>query len=235
MPSQCISIRIKYPIFKPVVSVVIFDFDGTIADTLDPLLAIANNLAKEYGYPLITAEQLNQFQTLDSRAIIRQSKIPILKLPFLLRRLKSDLNQQITTVQPIEGMPEAIRELKRHDHSLGIVTSNSEPNVSAFLEHHNLLHLFDFVKSGTTIFGKHRIIRRLLKQKNIDIQNTVYVGDETRDIESAKAIDMPIISVSWGFNDHSVLAQYSPNQLIDNPKLLLPSVNQVMAIPSINR
>ena len=90
------------------------------------------------------------------------------------------------------------------------------------------------MKSGTTIFGKHRIIRRLLKQKNIDIQNTVYVGDETRDIESAKAIDMPIISVSWGFNDHSVLAQYSPNQLIDNPKLLLPSVNQLMAVPSIN-
>ena len=211
-------------------SVIIFDFDGTIADTLDPLLAIANNLAREFGYPLITEDQLNQFQTLDSRAIIRQSNIPLLKIPFLLRRLKADLNQQITSIQPIEGIPEALQDLKQHGHILGIVTSNSESNVSDFLAHHNLLHLFDFVKSGTTIFGKHRVIRRLLQKKNIDIQNTVYVGDETRDIESAQAIDMPIISVSWGFNDHSVLSRYSPNQLIDDPKLLLPSVKQVMAV-----
>ena len=211
-------------------SVIIFDFDGTIADTLDPLLAIANNLAREFGYPPITDDQLNQFQALDSRAIIQQSNIPLLKLPFLLRRLKADLNQQITSIQPIEGIPDALKELKRHGHILGIVTSNSEPNVSAFLAHHDLLHLFDFVKSGTTIFGKHRVIRRLLKKKNIDIQHTVYVGDETRDIESAKAINMPIISVSWGFNDHSVLAQYAPTQLIDDPKLLLPSVHRVMAI-----
>ena len=208
-------------------SVIIFDFDGTIADTLDPLLAIANNLAHEFGYPLITLEQLSELQTLNSRAIIKQAKIPVLKIPFLLRRLKSDLNQQITRVPPIQGMPEALQELKAQHHQLGIVTSNSENNVSDFLKHHHLFDLFDFVKSGTTIFGKHRVIRKLLKQKNIDIQQTIYVGDETRDIESAKAINMPIIAVSWGFNDHSVLAKYAPTQLIDHPTLLLSSVQAI--------
>ena len=209
-------------------SVIIFDFDGTIADTLDPLLAIANNLAQEFGYPLITIDQLSQLQTLDSRAIIKQSQIPVLKIPFLLRRLKADLNQQITSIQPIKGMPEALRDLKNQHHRLGIVTSNSERNVAAFLAHHHLLDLFDFVKSGTTIFGKHRVIRRLLKRENIDIQQTIYVGDETRDIESAQAINMPIISVSWGFNDYEVLARYSPTQLIDDPQFLATSVNAII-------
>lgn len=208
-------------------SVIIFDFDGTIADTLQPLLAIANHLAEEFNYPPITAAQLNQFQTLDTRAIIKQSNIPVLKIPFLLRRLKADLNQQITTIEPIKGIPAALKTLKHHDHRLGIVTSNSEPNVQAFLEQHDLLDHFDFIKSGTTIFGKHRVIRRLLKQKNIDIQHTIYVGDETRDIESAKAINMPIISVSWGFNDYSVLARYAPDQLIDNPNFLLSAVTSM--------
>lgn len=209
-------------------SVIIFDFDGTIADTLDPLLAIANNLAQEFGYPLITIDQLSQLQTLDSRAIIKQSQIPVLKIPFLLRRLKADLNQQITSIQPIKGMPDALQELKSQHHRLGIVTSNSERNVAAFLAHHDLLDLFDFVKSGTTIFGKHRVIRRLLKKKNIDIQQTIYVGDETRDIESAQTINMPIISVSWGFNNHDVLARYSPTQLIDDPQFLAASVNAII-------
>lgn len=209
-------------------SVIIFDFDGTIADTLDPLLAIANNLAQEFGYPLITIDQLSQLQTLDSRAIIKQSQIPVLKIPFLLRRLKADLNQQITSIQPIKGMPDALQELKNQQHRLGIVTSNSERNVAAFLGHHGLLDLFDFVKSGTTIFGKHRVIRRLLKKKNIDIQKTIYVGDETRDIESAQTINMPIIAVSWGFNDHDVLARYAPTQLIDDPQFLAASVNAII-------
>lgn len=207
--------------------VIIFDFDGTIADTLDPLLAIANQLALEFGYRTITIDQLKQLQTLDSRAIIRQSKIPVLKIPFLLRRLKADLNQQITSIQPIPGIPEALQELKGQHHRLGVVTSNSEKNVSDFLNHHQLLDLFDFVKSGTTIFGKHRVIRRLLKQKSIDIRDTIYVGDETRDIESAQAIDMPIISVSWGFNDHAVLSQYAPTQLIHDPKLLASAVQAI--------
>ncbi|MEM9217369.1 MAG: HAD hydrolase-like protein [Cyanobacteria bacterium P01_F01_bin.150] len=208
-------------------SVIIFDFDGTIADTLNPLLAIANDMAQEFGYPLITLEQFNQLQTLDSRAIIKQSKIPVLKIPFLLRRIKADLNRQITSVQPIKGVPQALRDLKNQHHQLGIVTSNSEKNVIDFLTHHCLLDLFDFVKSGTTIFGKHRVIRRLLQHQNIDIQKTIYVGDETRDIESARAINMAIIAVSWGFNDHAVLAQYAPNQLINAPELLASAVQAV--------
>lgn len=209
------------------VSVVIFDFDGTIADTLEPLLAIANHLADEFGYPPITLEYLKQLQTLDTRDIIRQSKIPLLKIPFLLRRLKSDLNQRISTVEPIQGMPEVLAQLKQQGHTLGIVTSNSEENVFAFLQHHGLLDLFDFVKSGTTIFGKHRVINRLLKQQNLDIDQAIYVGDETRDIESAKAINMRIISVSWGFHDHSVLARYNPTQLIEQPHLLTSSVQKL--------
>ncbi|NET10292.1 MAG: HAD-IA family hydrolase [Symploca sp. SIO2B6] len=212
--------------WKPV-SVVIFDFDGTIADTLEPLLAIANQLADEFGYPPITLEYLKQLQLLDTRDIIRQSKIPILKIPFLLRRLRSELNQRISTVQPIQGVPEALAQLKQQGHTIGIVTSNSEENVLAFLRHQGLLNLFDFVKSGTTIFGKHRVINRLLKKQNIDVNQAIYVGDETRDIESAKAINMRIISVSWGFHDYSVLARYKPTQLIESPHLLIDSVQKL--------
>ncbi|NER00480.1 MAG: HAD-IA family hydrolase [Cyanothece sp. SIO2G6] len=209
------------------VSVVIFDFDGTIADTLEPLLAIANQLAAEFHYSPITVNELKQLQQLDTREIIRQSNIPLLKIPFLLRRIKTELNQQIAEVQPIEWIPEALSALKEHHHSLGIVTSNSEENVAAFLASHHLTPLFDFIKSGTTIFGKHRVIRRLLNQRKISLDTAIYVGDETRDIESAKAINMRIIAVSWGFNDYDVLEQYQPDQLIEQPQALLAAVENL--------
>ncbi|MGK7890206.1 MAG: HAD hydrolase-like protein [Leptolyngbyaceae cyanobacterium] len=216
-------------------SVVIFDFDGTIANTLEALLAIANQLATEFNYAPITIDEVQQLQQLDTREIIRQSNIPLLKIPFLLRRIKAELNRQIATIQPIEGVPEALLDLKQQDHLLGIVTSNSEQNVADFLEYHRLDHLFSFIKSGTTIFGKHRVIHRLLKQQDIAIDTAIYVGDETRDIESAKVINLSIIAVSWGFNQHAVLEDYHPDQLIDRPQELLAAVEALARSPQRQR
>ena len=197
--------------------VIIFDFDGTLADTLETLLAITNRLAAEFGYPQIDLEAVKTLQHLSSRDIIRQSRIPIFKIPFLLRRLKSDLQQEIHHVSLFPGIAEALKEMHQQGYILGIVTSNSTDNVNAFLETHQLDHLFDFVHSGTTIFGKHRVIRRILKQKGFDEDQVIYVGDETRDIESAGKIPIQIISVTWGFNTRQVLVQYQPDYLADTP------------------
>ncbi len=204
--------------------VVIFDFDGTLADTLETLLAITNRLAVEFGYPQTDMEMVKQLQHLSSRDIIRQSKIPIIRIPFLLRRLKTDLHREIHRVSVFPGMADALNDLHRHGHVLGIVTSNSTDNVHAFLKTHQLDHLFDFVYSGATIFGKHRVIRRLLKQKGFDEGQVIYVGDETRDIESAIKVPIQIASVTWGFNSRPVLAQHRPNYLIDEPHELVQIV-----------
>lgn len=207
--------------FRCLVKVVIFDFDGTLADTLETLLAITNRLAVEFGYPKIDMEAVQQLQHLSSRDIIRQSQIPVFKIPFLLRRLKADLKREIRDVALFPGIAESLHEMYQHGHILGIVTSNSTDNVNAFLDTHRLAHLFDFVHSGTTIFGKHRVISRILKQHGFDKNQVVYVGDETRDIESAAKIPVSIVSVTWGFNTRQVLAQYQPDYLIDHPRELV--------------
>lgn len=203
------------------VKVIIFDFDGTLADTLEPLLAITNRLAVEFGYPQMDLEAVRKLQQLSSKDIIRQSRIPIFRIPFLLRRLKADLHKEIHQVDVFPGISEVLKELHRHGHILGIVTSNSTDNVHAFLEAHQLNSLFDFVHSGTTIFGKHRIIRRVLKQRGIEHTEVLYVGDETRDIESAAKLPIQIASVTWGFNTRDVLAQYHPDYLLDHPQDLI--------------
>ncbi|MEM7771950.1 MAG: HAD-IA family hydrolase [Cyanobacteria bacterium P01_A01_bin.37] len=203
------------------VKVIIFDFDGTLADTLEPLLAITNRLAVEFGYPQMDLEAVRKLQQLSSKDIIRQSRIPIFSIPFLLRRLKADLYKEIHQVDVFPGIAEVLKELHRHGHILGIVTSNSTDNVHAFLEAHQLNSLFDFVHSGTTIFGKHRIIRRVLKQRGIEHTEVLYVGDETRDIESAAKLPIQIASVTWGFNTRDVLAQHQPDYLLDHPQDLI--------------
>ncbi|MBD2121728.1 HAD-IA family hydrolase [Trichocoleus sp. FACHB-262] len=202
-------------------SVIIFDFDGTLADTLEAIVAITNRLAIEFGYKAVNSEEVKKLQNLSSQEIIRYSKIPILKLPFLMRRVKNELKQEIPHLKPIHGIQEALWALKQDGNRLGIVTSNAESNVLTFLKHHDLYELFDFVYSGSSLFGKNKVLSRLLLQKQINPNTVIYVGDETRDIEAAKQVKIKSVAVSWGFNSRQALARQNPDFLIGQPDELL--------------
>ncbi|PMB41388.1 carotenoid oxygenase, partial [Fischerella thermalis CCMEE 5205] len=125
--------------------VVIFDFDGTIADTVDALISIANRLAKEFGYVQITPEELALLRNLTSREIINYSGISVFKIPFLVKKVKGELKSKIPELKPIPGMKEALINLKNAGHRLGIITSNSKDNVTEFLRINELDNLFEFI------------------------------------------------------------------------------------------
>lgn len=198
----------------------IFDFDGTIADSRTTLVKIANELAEEFGYDPVTENDVIRLSNLSSRDIILQSPIPAYKIPFLLRRVKKELNQHIANLKPFVGIKEALSKLKQQGFNLGIVTSNMEDNVLEFLENNELEYYFDFVYSANTIFGKNKVINRLIKKHQLLIDQIVYVGDETRDIEAAKKSKIKVIAVAWGFNSADILAQHQPDFLIDKPHQL---------------
>ncbi|ABA21846.1 HAD-superfamily hydrolase, subfamily IA, variant 1 [Trichormus variabilis ATCC 29413] len=201
--------------------VIIFDFDGTIADTVDALVSIANRLAVEFGYVQITPEQLTLLRNFSSREIIKYSGVSLIKIPFLVKKVKSELKNKIHELKPIPGIKEALLELKEHDYKLGIITSNSRENVTNFLSINELDSLFDFIYSGVTIFGKTTIINNVLRQKQFKPQAVIYVGDETRDIEASKKANIKVIAVTWGFNSPEILAKQNPDFLIHQPRELL--------------
>ncbi len=205
--------------------VIIFDFDGTIADTVDALVSVANRLAEEFGYVQITPEELNLLRNLTSREIINYSGISVFRIPFLVKKVKGELKRKIPELKPIAGMKEALIDLKNADHHLGIITSNSKDNVTEFLKINELDNLFEFIYSGVTIFGKTTIINNVLRQKQIKVEEVIYVGDETRDIEASKKSNIKVVAVTWGFNSPEVLAKQKPNYLIHHPSELLEVVN----------
>jgi phosphoglycolate phosphatase len=201
--------------------VIIFDFDGTIADTLDTVVNISNRLAANFGYKQTSQEEIAYLQNLNSREIIKQSGISIFKVPFLIRKVKAELNKEIKNLKPIPGMKEALIQIKNQNHQLLILTSNSKENVISFLEENEMQSLFKFIVPGATLFGKSRIINNILKQENLNFQQVFYVGDETRDIEAARKSGIKVIAVSWGFNSKQVLAEQNPDYLVHHPQELI--------------
>ncbi|MEB3227845.1 MAG: HAD-IA family hydrolase, partial [Synechocystis sp.] len=177
------------------IKAILFDFDGTIADTYDAFLEIVNRLAMEFGYPTVDQQEVERLKKLSSADIIKYAQISPFKIPFLLRRLKKELGKQIATLKPYVEIKEALAFLKEKGYTLGIVTSNHKDNVLIFLKNNDLADFFDFICAGTTLFGKNRIINRVLKEYHWNAEEVIYIGDETRDISAAKKSRLTMISV----------------------------------------
>ena len=214
--------------------VILFDFDGTIADSLDAIVNITNSLAGEFGYKPASQEQIAQLQNLPPRELIKESGISIFKIPFLFRRVKLELSKEVQYLSPIPGMKEALIELKNQGNRLGIITSNSQENVMAFLFKNELQNLFEFIYSAKTLFGKNKVITNFLRQESLKFEDVIYVGDETRDIEAARKSNIKVIAVSWGFNSREVLAEKKPDFLIYKPNELIDVIGSLQQV-SISR
>ncbi len=204
--------------------VILFDFDGTIADTYQAIANITNQLSTEFGYKALEPAELLLIKNLSSREIVKRSEISAFKLPFLVRRIRLELSKEIAELEPISDMDRALLSLKTQGYVLGIVTSNNQENVEIFLTKNQLNHLFSYTYSGTGIFGKHRVINQAIRENGLNKSEVIYVGDETRDIRSARKSRIPVIAVGWGFNAVEILAEHQPDYIANNPSELLAAI-----------
>ncbi|MCC7522899.1 HAD-IA family hydrolase [Candidatus Uhrbacteria bacterium] len=199
--------------------VLLFDFDGTIADTVFEVLQIYNRIAKDEGLRPISPAEFEKMRQMNASEVPAFLHVSILKLPFIVKRVRNELKKQIAYARPIQGVPEAIRSLKKKGNELYIISTNSVPNINTFLTK-NTIHDFDGVFSVSDIFGKHRKILRLIKTHEWDPADVVYIGDEARDIDAAKHAKIASAAVTWGFNSEALLMAHHPDRLVRAPSEL---------------
>jgi len=199
---------------------VIFDFDGTIADTFDAGVMILNKLAGEFGFRPLHPKDLEKARDMRTHQLVRFLGVPARKMSRIARRGSEELHSCIQSIQPLRGMPEALRELRRLGYSLGIITSNTELNVNIFLRNHGL-ELFDFIRCSSKLLGKARMIRSVIRRQHVHAVDILFVGDETRDIEACQRVGIRIAAVTWGYNSRRSLVAMKPDFIFDDPQELV--------------
>ena len=212
----------------------IFDFDGTIADTLGSIVRITNRIAPEYGYSPTTPEKLKYYQSLSTQEMLRQSELPLFRLPFLLRRVRKEMAAEINNVPIASDLVPTFRDLLAHNHQLMIMSSNSRRNIEGFLAVHGIEDVFESIQGGVGLLSKARVLKRIIQKGGIDFSQVIYVGDETRDIDASKQIGILIAAVTWGFSSRDALAAQDPAFLVDHPRQLLGAA-QTLVNPSWRR
>jgi len=196
-----------------------FDFDGTIVDSYDTMVEIFNQMAHELEIEPLSKEELRNLRDMTPKEVLKALGVPLIRLPGYLVTVRNEYIKHINTLHYIPGIEVILRELSANYH-FSIITSNDEEAVSMFLQRHGIRELFNPIYSAANIFGKHKVIQKLMKERKLDAKTTIYVGDEVRDIEASKKVGIDIISVSWGLNSHEILAKHKPTYLIDKPEEL---------------
>lgn len=206
---------------------IIFDFDGTIANTLPftfkKILEIARSLKLSHK----TDQQvLKEIRSKTYRQLMKEYKLSWLKLPWVVsmtRKTQTELTKIIDRLKPFPDIKSTLAALKRKKIKLGILTSNIEDNVNRFISANNL-PVFDFIHCERNFFGKDIALKNLIQKYRLDKNSTIYVGDELRDIEACKKIGIKIVAVGWGFNTEKLLINHNPDYFINQPKELLSLV-----------
>ena len=199
----------------------IFDFDGTLADTLAFTINSALEISRELK--LKNSEKINieKFRSMDSVDFFKELHISNLKLLYFLFKYQRKLTVEIENTRTFMNLPEVLKTLKEKGVKIGIVTSNSKKNVKLFLKN-NDLEIFDFIyASPINYFQKNKTLRAAVEKYGLNKEGVIYVGDEVRDINAAKSAGINIASVTWGYNFESVLSSYKPNFIINRPEDLL--------------
>lgn len=185
-------------------SFILFDFDGTIADTISAGLEIINSHAEKYGYKKLDGDINTHFSALQ---LVKMAEVKLWKLPYLIYQLKKKLSEKSDELKVLPEAPELIKKLSNEGYELGILTSNSLKTVKAFLKKYELDSFFSFLRTDVSLFGKKKA---LAKAKKVINKKIVYIGDELRDIEACRKNDIPIVSIPWGLNSYESLEEHNP-------------------------
>jgi len=198
----------------------LFDFDGTIANSIDLLYQIMNQLAPDYGIEHISEEDFMVIRNMSAASVIRLAGIPLYKIPFIIGRVLKVYKKRVHELEPYPGIFAMLRSLRENRIGMALLSSNSRNNVVQFLDRHKL-HYFDWIEGTSGVLDKQDRIRRQIRKHKLDPASLIYIGDESRDVEAAKACGIKVISVTWGFHPQRLLERYNPDFLADRPEQIL--------------
>jgi len=191
---------------------IIFDFDGTLADTFPSFVRVFDQAADRYGFKRLDRDHQGMLRGMDARQIMAHHDVPLWKVPAIARFMRAAMAADIANITPFAGIERVLRALHAQGVVLTIVTSNSQANVRAILGP-DLLALFSHVECGAALFGKPAKVRKVLAATAIAGEHTMLIGDEIRDAKAAADADIDFGAVAWGFNHVDALAARHPRRI----------------------
>ncbi len=190
-------------------SLVIFDLDGTLANSFPWFRHHVNGVADRFSFRRIADEDIDGLRHAGSREILARLDVPLWKLPLIARHLRRLKALHIADIPLFHGAETMLHTLAGAGLDLALVSSDSEANARRQLG--EAAALFSHFDCGASLFGKAVKFRRVVRHAGRKPAQTIAIGDEVRDIEAARAAGIACGAVQWGFAAPEVLRALGPD------------------------
>lgn len=200
-------------------ALILFDFDGVLADTLADLILFGQQACDAIGVKhLVTQADLSNLEVMSFATFGRACEVPEPLVDEFVQFCLKRFAEKKSPPAIFEGMSEVIRQFALK-HTIAIVTTNSSQNVQAFLNQHGLSGYVQAVYGVDTPGSKAQKISAARKQ--FPAEQVFMVGDALSDIRSAKEAAATSIAVTWGHQSLSQLLRGEPEYVAHSPQELI--------------
>ena len=216
----------------------LFDLDGTLLDSAPDMLATANRMRASRGIGAMTLEALRPHVSKGARAMLAAAFPDIAQepreamVPEFLAVYQEELGRHSVL---FDGVADMLAALERAGSVWGIVTNKPEYLARDILPQLQWQTRCAVLIGGDTLAEKkpHPLPLQVAAERiGIDIAACVYVGDDERDIQSARAAGMPSIAALWGYRQaHEEPAQWQADVMVELPEMLI----EPAAWPAVQR
>lgn len=214
-------------------SLIIFDLDGTLLDTVADLAASTNYALTKCGFPTHEVEAYRLFigngiNTLFERALPKGQKtadnVWDVRKHFL--EYYNEHNAELTV--PYKGIPELLENLQEAGCKLAVASnkyqSGTESLINRFFSDIN----FDVVfgqREGIPVKPDPAIVNQILEITKTDKTETLYVGDSGVDMQTTINAGVDAVAVTWGFRPKLELEAFHPKYMVNKPEEIWEIVN----------
>lgn len=190
---------------------VIFDLDGTLADTFPWFLANVNSVADKFGFRRVGDEEIESLRHAGPRELLAHLKVPRWKLPRISRHMRQ-LKAQHAGIRLFPGVDDMLQALALKGVAMAMVSSDHETNVRRTLGPANVARIGHFA-CGASVFGKATKFKRVMRRAGVGARETLAIGDEVRDLEAARKAGIAFGAVAWGFANPKALVARGSDEL----------------------
>lgn len=191
---------------------VIFDMDGTLADSFPWFAKVLNTVADRYRFRRVAPHEVETLRGLSSRDILDWLGVPLWKVPLIARNMRALKTQHLHEIPLFPGTGRLLAALAARGAVLAVVSSDTESNVRHTLGPDNA-RLIAHYACESSMFGKRAKFRAVLRRSGIPAAQAIAIGDETRDAEAARAAGIAFGAVAWGYGHIDSLRPHAPDEI----------------------
>lgn len=199
---------------------IIFDFDGTLADSKDVFISVYNQIATSNNYRQIDSDNFKYLQTLTISERCRYLKVPVYRIPFLATEFLTNYRRALKKIRLFGGIKELLTALNDQGFDIAIISSNAERNISEILSDNQIDYICK-IYCSTKLFGKATLIKGFVRKYALQPEEVLYIGDEVRDILACKKAGVKIVWVGWGYDSFETAAIAKPDYVVSDPSEVL--------------